>query len=368
MFLFALGLFVCVWCMNFILVRAIGVYIPVFANTWVLVILPLVLSVIFIGVYTAGKKKGIKEAIAIYDYWRAVLFLLFIFSVIVLGSYFILGVFDAPPPRYIGIIWLVLLATVIFISVHNAQREPMLREITLPIKDLPVDKLTIAHLADLHLGQRVNEKRAAKLVAQVNALKPDLILISGDIYENAAGTSKKFENIIKGFESKYGIYGTLGNHEYYEGVRRAVRFFRDSGITLLKQRIVEPIAGVQIMGIDDLIVRKMPDAKLRHWLSGLDPHKTSIVLQHSPVKLNIFAEKKVKLLLCGHTHNGQIFPLNILLKLKFRYVYGLHKVKKMFLYITSGTFYRGTPLRFMTRNELPFITLRREERNNSHRG
>jgi predicted MPP superfamily phosphohydrolase len=89
----------------------------------------------------------------------------------------------------------------------------------------------------------------------------------------------------------------------------------------------------------------------------IDPKKFNILLNHEPSALKLFSEKNIDLMLAGHTHNGQMFPFNYLVKLRYEKIYGLYKIDNMDLYVTSGTGTWGPKIRFGTQNEIVQIVL-----------
>jgi predicted MPP superfamily phosphohydrolase len=109
--------------------------------------------------------------------------------------------------------------------------------------------------------------------------------------------------------------------------------------------------------VDDLSAARITDDKLKETLKELDGGKYNIVLSHEPEKFDIFAGSAAGLVLCGHTHDGQIFPFNLLVKLRYKHNYGLYKIKDTYFYVTSGAFYWGPPMRLFTKNEIAVINV-----------
>ncbi|MBI5622401.1 MAG: hypothetical protein HY924_01345 [Elusimicrobia bacterium] len=118
------------------------------------------------------------------------------------------------------------------------------------------------------------------------------------------------------------------------------------------------MAGLQVAGIDDIMAARLTREEVAGVISKLDPAKPSILLSHQPRLVDLAAEKGVGLMLSGHTHQGQIFPFGLVVRLSYRYFYGLYRRGAMSLYVTSGAGHWGPPMRFLTRSEIAVIVLR----------
>ena len=245
-------------------------------------------------------------------------------------------------------------------AVVDARRPPAFKHIKIAVEDLPpaMDGFTIVQLSDIHLSHTVHIEQVREAFSRLYSLEPDLYLFTGDLIDPGFPYEAEFQALCRKLKSRYGSFGVLGNHEYYYGMGKAVRFYERSGIRLLRQETVVLPNSMQLAGIDDIRESRLSEEDIRATLTSLDPQKPSILLAHQPKKLELAAEKGVTLALAGHTHGGQVFPFNLLVKIAFpKYHYGLHKLNRTWIYITSGTFYWGPPMRFFTRSEIPVISL-----------
>ena len=153
-----------------------------------------------------------------------------------------------------------------------------------------------------------------------------------------------------------GIYGVLGNHEYYMGYQNSVNFYKQAGITLLQNQTLTLPNGLQIVGVNDIKTVSVTPEQLDKLLKQTDPQKPRILLSHQPLLTDIVAQHRIPLMLSGHTHAGQIFPFNLLVKLFYPYIHGLYEIQTgSKLYVTSGMFYWGIPLRLFAPAEIPIV-------------
>jgi predicted MPP superfamily phosphohydrolase len=241
-------------------------------------------------------------------------------------------------------------------------RPPEVRDHEVQVSGLrpEYDELRIVQLSDLHVGPLLGADWIRHRVAQVEALRPDLVLVTGDLVDQDGTLSESLAPLFRGLRARLGVWGVLGNHEFYAGLDQAVRVFDAAGITLLRDRAVEVAPGLVLAGVDDLSARRQ---------FGVDGHPvdrtltdrppgTTIFLSHSPWEVERAAELGVDLMLPGHTHAGQIWPFNYVVKLMYPYVSGRFSVNRMTLIVSRGTGFWGPPMRLFRSGEITAITLR----------
>ena len=140
-----------------------------------------------------------------------------------------------------------------------------------------------------------------------------------------------------------------------------MELFRKADITPLQNKF-KTEGPINIIGINDILASGLEE---EHFIKVLDNevmvNKFNILLSHTPLYFELAVDNGVNLMLSGHTHNGQLWPFNYLVRLKFKYLHGLFKYKDGSLYVSSGTFYWGPALRFRTSNEIALITLKEVE-------
>ena len=229
---------------------------------------------------------------------------------------------------------------------------PKLKKIALQIPGAPTMKLAL--LSDTHLGMGVSLKRFDNVLRRLEAENPDGLLILGDIFEYGPDR-EKYAARLRQVNTPLGSYGVLGNHEYYVGYGDSKQFFQDSGVTLLENEAVTLPNGVQVAGLKDIKTAGVSAGQVAQLLDTLDPQKPIILLSHTPLLAETAAAHGADLMLSGHTHNGQLWPFNYLVKTQFSRAYGLYDVNGMPFYITSGVFYWGIPLRFLAPAEIVIL-------------
>ena len=259
----------------------------------------------------------------------------------------------------LGPISLAAIALACVFSVYGGMRQPKIKHIDVTIPGAP--EMTAAVISDSHLGVGVSLKRFQEALDAIKDQKPDAVFVLGDLFEYGMGR-KEYAQALANVKTKYGTFGVLGNHEYYTGYDNSVEFYRLAGIELLQNQFKTLSNGVQIVGINDVKTARVTPQQLEKLLSRTDPARPRILLSHQPLLTQTAAEQQVPLMLSGHTHNGQIFPFNFFVKKVYPYVYGLYQTgEKSQIYVTSGMFYWGVPLRFLAPAEIPLIHIQNHD-------
>jgi len=286
---------------------------------------------------------------------------------IIAVSFFVLlvayttGKFAPSRVRLFTIIGLCITGIIVLVSLVNGLRKPIVREITVPIKTLPASLagFSIVHLSDIHLESYKSKKTIGHMVDTVNGLKPDLVVITGDLIDSNICEDAAFCEHLERLNATYGVLAVTGNHEFYAGLDIFNELASRSNIKILRNENVTVAGLLQVVGVDDDEARRFgakgPD--LETALKGCDLSKPVILLYHRPDNFAAAAAKGVDLQLSGHTHGGQIPPMDLLVWLYYKYPAGLFKKGDSFIYTSYGTGYWGPPMRFLSRNEIVKITL-----------
>ena len=250
-------------------------------------------------------------------------------------------------------------------GLHEGYKTPPIKEVVLysdKIKQ-PVD---IVVLNDLHANRTTSEKRLKKLVAQIKGLRPEIVVMPGDVIDDRAGAMDKQAKLLEGIRGKYGTFLSLGNHEFYSGLNSWVPKFNELGFQLLYntgQYI--PELNIFVGGIPDYNSVKAAPSELKidiyRLLKDRKEDSYKILLSHSPVFADRLYKNAVDLIVSGHTHGGQIYPFHHLVKLANHYVSGLYKVKGMDLYVSNGYGTWGPMMRLFAPSELTLIRLMPQE-------
>jgi hypothetical protein len=314
--------------------------------------------------------KGVMSWVG--SYWMGILIYLFIFFLladllILIGSK--LKVIPTPIPQNIPFFasLAAILLTVSFVSygIYNANQikhvsyDVQTKETTLS------DGMKIILISDLHLGAVNSEKRLESIVQKINKLKPDLVCIAGDIFNddyNALQDPERASNLLKSITATYGVYGSLGNHDSGKTFGDMINFLERSNIKLLNDeyQIIDErlvlfgrVDPSPIGGFDELKRKDVTEI-----ITSLDARMPIVVMDHTPSNIEQYGEE-VDLVLAGHTHRGQIFPGNLITNAVFDVDYGQYQkdANSPHVIVTSGVGTWGMPMRVGSNNEIVSINL-----------
>ncbi|CAD7286678.1 hypothetical protein LMG7974_00029 [Campylobacter majalis] len=242
-------------------------------------------------------------------------------------------------------------------GVFSAIKPPRIKHNQIRISGLK-SPLRIAVVSDIHIGDFLQKEFLAQLVYQINSTKPDIVAIVGDLADMSGDEMGDFLEPLKDLKSTYGTYYVPGNHEYYHGIDGILSKVNDVGVKILGNKNVN-IGGLNLAGVYDVVGLKFnylkPDLDVA--LSGINENEPTILLTHQP-KFIRYMHKDVDLVICGHTHGGQIFPFHFLVLLDQPYLYGLNKHNdKMQVYVSSGAGFWGPPVRILAPSEIAILDL-----------
>ncbi|RKH43131.1 metallophosphoesterase [Corallococcus sp. AB050B] len=247
----------------------------------------------------------------------------------------------------------------------RAFHPPDVRDIPVRLPGLPkaLEGFTLVQLTDIHIGGVLQRRFVDELVARANALKPDLIAVTGDLVD---GTVPELGRYVAGFgalKARHGAYFVTGNHDYYSGVEAWTEFVRGLGLTVLRNRAVtigDAGASFDLLGVDDWSASRFGEAgyDLDAAMKGLRPDRASVLLAHQPSNFEVVAQRGVGLQISGHTHGGQMFPGNVLGQLIWgEQNAGLSKLGDSHLYVSRGCGFVGPPMRVAAPPEIARIIL-----------
>jgi predicted MPP superfamily phosphohydrolase len=252
---------------------------------------------------------------------------------------------------------------------HRAAGEIETPELSIPLENLPraLSGFRIAQLSDLHIGPISRERFLESVVEKTNALRPDLVVITGDLVDASVARLAPALAPLSKLSARCGIAFVTGNHEYYNGAGEWVEFLRSRGIrVLLNQRIEVGDAGpggatFDLAGIPDHHGGRFredhtPDVGLA--LAGRDPSRGLVLLAHQPRQIELARGHDVGLQLSGHTHGGQLWPFGALVSLYQPWIAGLHTADDgTKIYVSRGTGFWGPPMRVGNPAEIASIVL-----------
>ncbi len=235
-----------------------------------------------------------------------------------------------------------------------------LKKITVKIKKLS-KPYKIVQLSDTHIGGIIDREFIYDIVKRVNALNPDIVVITGDLIDIDIAQAKDTLDELKKLNSKYGTFFVVGNHEYFHNIQKIITKVKSLGIRVLENENVyigKEGEGFNLAGVYDLFGYRMMThiPEIDKALQGLKESPT-ILLAHQP-RYIYEVTKSVDLMLSGHTHGGQLYPFKFLVKLQQPYISGLHRHnKELQIYISKGTGFWGPPMRLGASSEITDITI-----------
>ncbi len=230
-------------------------------------------------------------------------------------------------------------------------------QIDVPGKSAKIDHLKIAFVADFHLNKGMDAQFVERFAAKIAAIQPDLMIFGGDIVEGHRddGNLSLFAKIIRGISAKYGVYAVLGNHEYYGGQDKG-NFFDLAGIKVLCDSIVVIDGSFNLAGrYDSHFNRRKTIGVL---MKSVKDSLPVILIDHRPTEIDEVSKTNVDVQLSGHTHDGQLFPINLILKSMYRLVWGYEKIGNTNFFVTSGIRLWGPPVRTVGKSEIMVIEVR----------
>ncbi len=225
-----------------------------------------------------------------------------------------------------------------------------------------VKTLRIAAVSDIHLGSIIRKRSLKKMSQMIKDIKPDIVLLLGDIVDGEIGP------VLRGDLLQYftwpdctdGLYAITGNHEFIGGAARTIPYIESKGIRVLKDEIVTLPGGIQLIGRidrDSFRFYRKERMKLSELMNQVDTNKPVILLDHQPFHLDESAKYGVDLELSGHTHNGQMWPVNYLTAMIYELSYGYLKKGNSQFIVSSGYGLWGPRVRSGSRSEVLMINI-----------
>lgn len=303
------------------------------------------------------------------SFWLAFMLYLFIAVIIIdlvriLNHFFhFLPVFSQIMKFRLGLIVFSIVTLVVIYGHINA--------LWINVKEMPLTihkkvsgspEVRILMVSDIHLGALIGERREKHLLEIIREQKPDLVLLCGDLVDGeiAPVLRKNLGRHIQEIKTPLGVYAILGNHEYIGGIEKTLPYLQSINIKVLLDETVTLPNGIQLVGRNDHSAGRGPNAPkpLVGLLSGIDPTKPVIVMNHQPFNLGEAADANVDLHLSGHTHNGQLWPFNYLTEAIFELSWGYLKKGSTNFYVSSGFGTWGPTVRIGNRPEVVVFKLK----------
>jgi predicted MPP superfamily phosphohydrolase len=262
---------------------------------------------------------------------------------------------------WLGYGLLIVIAGIIARGSWNAWN-PIVRtyQISIPKTAGEMSELRIAAASDLHLGSIVRNKHLQRLVTRVESLKPDLILLPGDILDDDIEPfiHHRMSEQMKQLKAPLGTYAILGNHEYIGGkIEEFVKQMKAIDIEVLMDRSLKIAESFYIIGRKDRSAGKGGRKEIKDLLIGVDPSLPLILMDHQPYHLEIAEAEGIDLQLSGHTHRGQMAPIHWITKRIYELDWGYLKKGNLHAIVSSGFGSWGPPIRLGSRSEIIEIVI-----------
>ncbi len=297
--------------------------------------------------------------------WIAILFLM---SVSLLAIDFITG-FGFILPRIATSLrgWALFAGGLLsVIALVQGLRPPVVQKYDVYLSNLP-DKMNgkvIVALSDLHIGSLLGKRWLEARVLQVQEQQPDIIFLLGDIYEGHGNSQEELLPVLRRLSAPLGVWAVYGNHESYHHHNTNMFLIKDAGFQILNNVWVELQPGLVLAGVEDLTANQRSSKNTDTISKALNnrPSGATILLSHSPLQVDKAASAGVELMLSGHTHGGQIWPFDYLIKQFYPFLEGLYEVEGITVIVSRGTGTWGPRMRLWQPGEISRIILHKKPR------
>lgn len=288
------------------------------------------------------------------------------FLVVIIFSWFLLGIlkiFQIDPTKVplaiVGTVGITVAIGLMLYGIYNVF-DVKVKNINVAINKLPdtwKGKRAV-QISDVHLGNILMNGHLENILKKIDEVKPDIIFITGDLFDGMDGNLDLFTENLKKLQAPLGVYYVNGNHETYVGMPEVLTELGKTNIKILKDEIVE-VDGVQVIGISYPEREQKKDLeKTIEEMGSYNVDMPSILLYHEPRQIEAMEKIGIDLMLSGHTHKGQIWPLGYITDAVYRgYDYGLYTLNNFNLYTSCGVGVWGPTMRTSGQSEVVVINL-----------
>lgn len=295
------------------------------------------------------------------SFWFAFL-LYFILSILVIDIFVLINRFFPFLPQFLfqdyaktklltglGILLLVFITVSCgYFNANNIKLKTI--RLSIPKKNASLTSLNIFYFSDAHFTPVNNGRIAKKIINLAEQVKPDIILIGGDVVDDKSNHLKRIgiDEELRQLKAKYGVYTINGNHEYIVNVNNADNFLNENNVKVLRDSMITIENSVQIIGREDASIASFAHGKrksLPELLANARKDLPIILLDHQPLHLAESAAGNIDLQLSGHTHHGQMWPFNFITKMVYELSWGYKKINNTHFYVSSGVGTWGPPVK-----------------------
>ncbi len=307
-------------------------------------------------------------------FWFAVVSYLLIFTIIyyllfvfhVIHSKFFETELDITRLRFYYIISSSVFVLMVIIYGYFNAVSPRIREFQIITdKNLPQKEIRIVMASDIHLGYLIGRNAADILKQKINSLNPDIVLIPGDIVDGEINyiTQKDSGRPLSQISSRYGVFASMGNHDYFGGGEITVKYVAGLGMRMLRDEAVTVADSITVIGRNNVsfghrenIARKPLDEIISAY--NIDMSDFIILLDHEPSKLDDALNNEIDLQLSGHTHNGQFWPFSLIVNRIYELPWGFMQKGQTSYYVSCGYGTWGPRIRIGSRSEIIVFTIK----------
>jgi len=267
--------------------------------------------------------------------------------------------------KFVTFISVILITSIVIIAGYINTRIIKInyQEIEIPKKASKLNELNVVLVADFHLTPVNNRGLCKSIVEKINTLNADIVLMPGDILDDNISMLKR-RNIAKclsEIKSKYGVFVSNGNHEFIIGVEEADKYLNELNLNVLRDSAFLVANSFYILGREDRSITSFTSKQrksLKNILNDVDRNFPVIILDHTPSGLDEVVQGNIELQLSGHTHHGQMFPLNLITKMIYEVSWGYLKKEQTQFYVTCGVGTWGPPVRLGSDSEIVSMKIR----------
>ncbi len=262
--------------------------------------------------------------------------------------------------RYMSFVASVAIVLITMVYGNYSFWNPVVNEMNLKVekKAGELQSLKIAVVSDVHAGYLINNPILEVYVDKIMEQKPDIILLVGDIidYDLDPLVSQRMDTIFRKLNAPYGVYLSTGNHEYRLNAEEKIAWLSEkAGLQVLRDEAVKIADSFYLVGREDDHAPKRKS--LNQIMQNIDKAYPVIVMNHEPYNLQEEADEAVDIAVYGHTHNGQLFPYNILINMIYEVGYGYKNKENTHVYVSSGLGLAGPQYRIGTVSEIVILNV-----------
>lgn len=262
---------------------------------------------------------------------------------------------------YVVVCMVIITITIGYFNARNVRIKNLNIDITSPSSHKKKYNIVVA--SDIHLGTIIGSKRLRSLVTKINSLKPDIVLLPGDVLDEdlIPVIRQDLGEVLKVIKAPLGVFSITGNHEYIGGVNKAVDYLTEHYIKVLRDESILIDDTFHLIGREDRSINNFIGKKrkpLTELVRNLDNDKPKILMDHQPYDLDEAVKNNIDIQLSGHTHHAQLWPLNYITQKIYEVSWGYKKKENTHFYVSCGAGTWGPPVRLGNTPEIIQINLK----------